>query len=762
MNPPEEHDLILASICRPVIKYMPAICSVFLLVQVCNQGFYPLMVTTADLLRSEPRLNEVAQIIYGVSLKSAELHFPKNDVRTATALYDLANLQLHGQAPRDARVTVAGEDSEIDGPGGALAHARAALNMCTAMFGVSSRPTNQCQSLVAAILRAKGDSPGALKSEQRVLTTCRELYGDTHVSVANELEDIATHHRENGNLDLAVMYQNQSLKVRQKLWGADSRYTVQDLIEVGDAYTKLGAPQRAIELYLQALEITQKQPDKAGDQTPAIRQKIADWFYEHQDYEKALLWYKSELVGHTASKDVAYKDHYLPRDQELVGRCLVRLGRYAEGIKELEGAQRLYNKLYGQRSEYAARVYQWLAKAHEGAGELAKAEDAIRDAVSIYDETVTDKTDNVFIPGADNDGYDELTAHCIEANLLVKMGKAAGLIERLQKQIKVEEGDITRSRLLQLLYTVQARAGHFHEAAQTHDRYIDSLIPLRTDATGNKSIRDFRAWCVIGQQRFAKQDVPGAIDAVRKAARLGEQLSELEDRELVECFQAMAAAELRVGKYSEAEQHLEKARKLAEQDYLRTNKRVDTAYTLAKVEWLIAADYLMTVDRCQDALSHFKRALDILRTLDAHPRDLFVCLRDYAACLRITGNVAPAVKAEREAADLNQDIVYDIHRAGECVAMHSGEGTFRLEPSSHALELILQEPLDLREALYAKTTGDEARARGHTLRARAEYEKALRYLEVLQLEESPYAVPIKRDLAALEQQKSAQKKKKPN
>jgi tetratricopeptide (TPR) repeat protein len=740
----EGKDAVLGEICRRVFKWMPPLCAIGLLVQVCGQGFYPVLVTMAEILRPEPHMNQVCQVLYGSALNSARMQYPKNDMRIATGFYDLANVQLKAAAPQEAQTASdgpAGADGNLDG---AMANARAAMNICTAMFGVSNPCTNRCQSVIAMIHRAGGDNQNALKFEQRVLKSCRELYGDTHVSVANKLEDIAAHHRHNHNLDLAVEYQHQSLKVRQKLWGEDSRYTVQDLIEVGEAYTKLGAAAHGLELYTKALAISNKQPDAAGDQGGRIRQKISEWYYARNNYEKALFWSREKLAKHKWSPEMKTKESLLPADHEAIGRCLVKLSRWQEAIKELKEAERIDNKVFGLRSEYAARTEQWLAMAYEKGGEHKKAEDALVEAVAIYDD-IRDGKDVVQVFEAD--GYDGQTARYAQANLALKLGKEDVFIERLHKQLKQEEDEGTRSQALQILYSVQARAGKWKAAADTYDRYLDSLVALREDAGSVKNIRDFRHLRSVGETRLYKQDSYGAIDALSKAVRLGDQLSELDDRELCEVLTILASVELRAEKFSEAGEHLDTARKLAEQENRRSKGRADNAYTLSNVEWCIAADYLMTVGRCEEALSHFQRALSILRKLEAHRKDTYVCLNDYAACLRVLGQVSAAEKAEREAQAIENEADYDIHRAGECIAMHSGEKTFLLAPSKHAHEQILQGPVTLMEALYIKTLGDDVRSKGKLDEARTRYMRALEYMKVLHMDETVYAAPIKRDLA---------------
>lgn len=741
----KDKDVILEDICRKVFKWTPPVCGLVLLVQICGQGFYPALVTAAEVMRPEPHLNQVCQVLYTAGLNSARMQYPKNDVRTATCLYDLASLQLKAasETRENDNETTSASDKLLDA---AMTNARGAMNICTAMFGVTNPSTNRCQSVMAMIHRAQGDNQNALKYEQRVLKTCRELYGDTHVSVANKLEDIGVHHRNNSNLDLAVDYQNQALRVRQKLWGEDSRYTVQDLIEVGEAYTKLGASNRALELYMKALDISKKQPDTASDQSGRIREKIAEWYYTHRDYEKALFWYKDELSKHQATNDAAVKEHLLSADHEAIGRCLVKLGRAAEAIKEFKEAERLYNKIYDLRSEYVARVEQWLARAYEESGDTKKAEEALAESVKLYEELAEGKGGAVVYQA---DGYDGQTARYAQLNLALKLGKVDKYIDRLYKQLKQEDDEAVRSQTLQLLYSAQARAGKWKSAADNYDRYLDSLVALREDAGSVKNIRDFRHLRSVGEARQYKQDIYGAIDALSKAVRLGDQLSELDDRELCEVLITLASVELRAEKFSEAEQHLETARKLAEQEYRRSKGRADTAYTLSNVEWCIAADYLMTVGRFDDAVSHFERALAIFRKLETHRKDTFICLRDYAACLRVMGQVAAAEKAEQEAQTIKNEVNYDIQRAGECVAMHSGEKTFILPSSPHVFEQMSLGPVTLTEALYTKTLGDEERARGDLKRAREAYERAFEYMKVLHMDETVYAAPIKRDLAKL-------------
>ncbi len=732
----DDKDLILTGLARRVLKATPLVYLGFVALQLTSQGVFPLLYTAGEMMRSDSRFNGLSQLLLNAALNAARVQFPKNDVRTAQTLCGLSNLKVRAD-------NASFKDTNLDA---AMVDARAAMNMCTAMFGVDNPTTNRCLATIALIYRARGDSQQALKTEQRVLKTCQELYGSTHVSVANKLEDISVNYRDNGNLDLAVQYQNQSLKVRQALWGQDSRYTVQDLIELGDAYNKLGASEHGLSLYMRALGIVEKQPDSAGEQGSRIKEKIAQWYFAHHDYDQAKKWWEGEVVVTNHLKEETLKNQLLPIDYEGLGRSLVMLKQYDAALKQFDEAGRAYKKTHGQRSEFGARLQQWMARAYEGKGENQKAVDCLEEAIKTYDDMADDgDIESVY----ESDGWDAQSARYAHANLLIKLGESERLIERLHKLLKQQEDEAVRSRTLQLLYTLEARSGKFKSAAESHDRYLDSLVALREDSTSVKTTRDFRWLRSTGEARLAKLDLYGAIDALRKAARLGDQLTELEDRELCEVLSTLASCEVRAEKFSEAEEHLNQARKLAEQEYRRTQGRSDTAYTLATTEWCTAADYLMTVGKYDQSIPHFKRALDVLRKLEAHRKDLFVCLRDYAACQRLLGNVEEAQKAEKEAESLKQETTYDIHRAGECVAMHSGEGTFRLVPTEHAQEQILLGPVNLTEALYEKTLGDQAKAGGNLKEARRLYTRALDYLKVLQMDETVYAAPIKKELATL-------------
>lgn len=734
----EDKDLILLALARRVLKATPLVCLGYLLIQLTSQGLFPLLYCAGDMLRPDSRFNSTAQCFFTVALNSARMQFPKNDVRTAQTLYNLANLKI--RAPSD---NASLKDANLDA---AMVNARAAMNMCTAMFGVDNPATNRCLATVALIYKARGDSLQALKTEQRVLKTCHELYGATHVSVANKLEDISVNCKENGNLDLGVQYQNQSLKVRQDLWGKDSRYTIQDLVELGDTYNKLGASRHSLSLYMRALNIVEKQPESPEPHACRLKERIAQFYFAHHEYERSKKWWEDELVVTGRLKDDILKTQLQSVDHEGLGRCLVMLKQYDAALKEFAEAARLYKKLHGQRSEFGARLLQWLARAYLGKGEAQKAADCLEEAIKIYD----DMSDDTEIESVDeSDGWDGQSARYAHANLMIKMGKADGLIEHLHKLLKQQEDEAVRSRILQLLYSLEARAGKYKSAAESHDRYLDSLVALRETPTSLKTTRDFRWLRATGEGRLAKLDLYGAIDALRTAARLGDQLSELENRELCEVLSTLAASEVRAEKFSEAEEHLDQARKLAEQEYRRTQGRSDTAYTVATVEWCTAADFLMTVGKYEQAVPHFKRALEVLRKLDAHRKDLFVCLHDYAACLRVMGNAGEAQKVEQEAEALKHEATYDIHRAGECVAMHSGEGTFRLVPSKYAQEQILLGPVNLTEALYEKTLGDQAKDDGDLKAARRYFTRALAYMKVLQLDETVYAAPIKKALATL-------------
>ncbi|MBO3699665.1 CHAT domain-containing protein [Roseivirga sp. E12] len=169
----------------------------------------------------------------------------------------------------------------------------------------------------------------------------------------------------------AQQYFEEALRITKKSLGRVHPYTVIDLRYLGKAYTASHNTDKALEVYLEVLEI-QLQLDKEANLVIAeIYADLAKAFRESGKYEDA----KNSFDKYFAITDMITADMsaYDIQAESGLGHLLIETGEIEDGITLLQSAIDKSDKFYGQQHQFTASIHNLIAETYKNEGFLEKA-----------------------------------------------------------------------------------------------------------------------------------------------------------------------------------------------------------------------------------------------------------------------------------------------------------------------------------------------------------------------------------------------------
>jgi serine/threonine protein kinase/tetratricopeptide (TPR) repeat protein len=198
-----------------------------------------------------------------------------------------------------------------------------------------------------------GDYDTSESLNQRILAMDRELYGERHPHVADDLINLGAIQYERGRFSEAERFYRQGLEITQSFYGKDHPATASALTMLGRALVSQGKLDEGAGILEQALAIQEKVYGK-------VHPRVAGTLNE-------------------------------------LGKIAQRRGRLDEAEAELRRAVEIYKSIYAGKHYYIGVALSNLAGVLVDRKEYARAEKLFQEALQIYSQTLAPDHQNVGI-----------------------------------------------------------------------------------------------------------------------------------------------------------------------------------------------------------------------------------------------------------------------------------------------------------------------------------------------------------------------------
>lgn len=281
-------------------------------------------------------------------------------------------------------------------------------------------------------LKSLGDFNKAIEYYEKALAIDRSIFGDSHESIARDLNNLGNAWREMGNSTKAINLLEQSLGIVNSslknidpdivgtlmnnlgsAWYEKSDYSraieyfekaldtwknkfgdnhinvAIAMNNLGSAWNNYGDSQKGFEYYEQSLTIHRAIYGENHPEVATLLNNIGSAWYQQEDYNKALTYYKKALA---IWLDIYGENH--PNTAAALnkqGESLKALGRPREAIHYFSDALPIVISVYGDVHPYTAAVLDNLGSCWRFLGEHEKAIEYYERALSI-DRAVLDKS----------------------------------------------------------------------------------------------------------------------------------------------------------------------------------------------------------------------------------------------------------------------------------------------------------------------------------------------------------------------------------
>lgn len=424
-------------------------------------------------------------------------------------------------------------------------------------LAVSEASVRDARLQSATILRKIGKLYQSLGESEQALT-----YYNQALPIFTELGELSQQARTLHDLGMLYNVFGERQKVLDYLGAAQRLYRqIGDTAGIGLTFSNmgwihyffLGAKEKGMELYEQALRTYQKAGERIGE-SQALAQ-IAWGYYGLGDNEQALNYYKQSIE---VSRQAGYKSGEAGASI-YISQVYEALGKKQLALDALMTAQKLYQEL-DNRSELA-RVYRHLGSVYSSFGEVQKAVEFYKKSVLAYRE-LGEKLDeghilwdlgmlynsmgdnqnaldtlnqSLSIKKTTRDRYGEADALYQIARVESEQNKLAEALIKLEASIKITE-DLRTSVSSQNL-----RTSFFSTRLDRYQFNIDLLMQLHKnnplagyDAKAFHISERSRARSLLELLAEANADLRQSVEPqlLQQESSLGKQIEELEKRRL--------------------------------------------------------------------------------------------------------------------------------------------------------------------------------------------------------------------------------------
>ena len=360
--------------------------------------------------------------------------------------------------------------------------ARAALAYDLAHFGDPSEQLELDWSTLGSLLRRISRDDEALSAKRKALSIARELHGEDHTAVSDELNSLGVTLRMIGDYPTAVTIGKEALAMSTRLRGADHPDTLLMQMNLLVAMHSDGQYGETIPLLLDNLARTRR---VLGDDdqrvartlgTLAVSWKVVGKFSKAEAAFKdaAAIWTK---VSGPDSAEGSYTDINL-------GNLLAYEGRYAEAEVLLRNALRVTRLHFPEASKEVRFARFRLANtlAHTG-----KPQEAITLVESLLDAPAPDGDYERYILGASQMAFAEAALRLDRASEAQTAAHTA--LELMKAMRPTDNASIGRAQFL--IGRIEIVQHHFDDAEATLRQAIASLV-LEEDSSADPALTDAR------------------------------------------------------------------------------------------------------------------------------------------------------------------------------------------------------------------------------------------------------------------------------
>lgn len=210
------------------------------------------------------------------------------------------------------------------------------------------------------------------------LLSAQDMFTSENAAKATCIDAIGQVYTNSENNQLAAQYLEQGLKLRRKLFGAQS-------IEVGNSYNNLGRvyaindPLQAIIYFNRARDIYQTLLGNADRRTLRAKINIAYANREQGNYEESITLL--EEVRSTYESEFGKQNTNVAFVISNIGRILKDQEKYESALISQREALQIYLDLYGEKHQEIANTYYLI-------GEIYRAKEEFKTSLSFYQKAV--------------------------------------------------------------------------------------------------------------------------------------------------------------------------------------------------------------------------------------------------------------------------------------------------------------------------------------------------------------------------------------
>ncbi len=262
-----------------------------------------------------------------------------------------------------------------------------------------------------------------------LLLEAEKLFSEDNAAKARCLDAIGLAYTNNENYQLAAQYLEQGLRLRRKLFGAQS-------VDVGNSYNNLGRvyaindPLQAIIYFNRARDIYEKQLGATDKRTLRSKINIAFANREQGNFNDAIDLL--EEVQTTYEQEFGRQNSNVAFVLSIIGRIQKDQEKYDEALYSQQEALQIYLDAYGEKHQEVANTYYLI-------GEIYLSKEEFKTSLSFYQKAVYAN-----LPGQNpTDSYDlpSLTNYLNGDVLLTSLTGKALALEYLhyQKTLNVKD-----------------------------------------------------------------------------------------------------------------------------------------------------------------------------------------------------------------------------------------------------------------------------------------------------------------------------------
>jgi tetratricopeptide (TPR) repeat protein len=281
-------------------------------------------------------------------------------------------------------------------------------------------------------------------------------------AIGKAYNNIGITYSDKGNLEQALYYYFQSLRVRKKL--NDQKNIAGSLNNIGDIYNQQGNNARALEYYTSALSIREKINDQRG--VANSLGSIAIIFAQQNDHAKALSYFEKALLVNLKINET-----------EGIASCYNNIGNVYRNMLDFKKARAYFKKALEIRRKMHDPM--GMAAGFNNTGDIDMKEGKYEDALLNYDSAY-------LLSNAIHDETGISNAWINTGNVYYKIGnlKKAAAITKKGMVLAQKTGNVSElqagSGILYVIFRAQGKTKEALEMKKMHVRMNDSLTSLES------------------------------------------------------------------------------------------------------------------------------------------------------------------------------------------------------------------------------------------------------------------------------------------